>query len=323
MLLVTAPSKTQKWLECRTRVASEPRFLGQSCQLVDILRHYDVESLCQLMKMGRALGESTFQRLRDFQPPLTPDNSRQALFTFQGDAYSSLTPEAYSEAQLLHAQRHIRILSGLYGILRPLDLMFPYRLEMGLKLAVGSATNLYQFWGEALTTAINDACHDHEDQTLVNLASQEYFKAIKPALLRPRLLTITFKQRQKDSYRTIPIHAKRARGLMLHYVITTMASRSEELRAFAFDGYRFNDQQSEADNWVFTREEPLSRQHQDRPETLKATSIRCWSPSVGEFRKERVDKAAAVTPPGTAPYGESGRASGWSSPTRYRTSSSP
>jgi len=254
MLLITAPSKTQKQSERHIPVYTEPRLLDQSKQLIEVLQHYTVAELGQLMNIRPPLAESTRQKIHYFRPPLTLDNSRQAIFTFQGDAYSSLTPELYSQAQLEHAQNHLRILSGLYGILRPLDLIFPYRLEMGCRLATDKWKNLYQFWGDTITNVINADCMHHADQTLVNLASTEYARVINRKKLIPRLVSITFQQKKGDGYSTIPIHSKRARGAMIHYVITNQLTEAAELRKFNLDGYRFTPHRSTADNWLFQRE---------------------------------------------------------------------
>lgn len=254
MLLITAPSKTQQPVIREFPIYTFPAFLNESSELIDILRDYSLEGLCSLMKMSTKLGENTLRQIQDFQLPLTPENCSQAIFTFQGDAYSSLTPEKYSEQELQHAQQHVRILSGLYGILRPLDLMHPYRLEMGARLAVGAHTNLYGFWGDKITTSINEVCSQHSDTTLINLASAEYSKVIGKKYLEPHLLTITFRERKGDVYKTIPIHSKRARGMMIHYVISNQLTQATELQQFTLGGYSFADDLSTADTWIFTRD---------------------------------------------------------------------
>lgn len=253
MLLVTAPSKTQQTINLQFPTHTLPPFLPESSALIDLLREYTTADLCRLMNMSAALGESTRRRILEFQLPLTPENSCQAIFTFQGDAYASLSPDQYSRQQLLHAQDHLRILSGLYGILRPLDLMFPYRLEMGTRLATGEWKNLYDFWGNKITEQINDACRHHQDNTVINLASVEYAKAISRKILVPRLITVTFKERKGDGYRTIPIHSKRARGMMLHYMISNRLTKAEQLLGFQLGGYIFTEEFSTVDSWVFTR----------------------------------------------------------------------
>lgn len=254
MLLVTAPSKTQSPIGRHFAEFTLPAFLEKSSCLIDILQPYSVEDLCRLMHISHPLAASTRQRIIDFRPPPTLANSCQAIFTFQGDAYSSLTPEKYTEEELNHSQRHLRILSGLYGILRPLDLIFPYRLEMSCKMTGPGWNNLYQFWGETITTAINAACRDHMDKTVINLASTEYSRTINRKTLTANLLTITFQQKKGDGFATIPIHSKRARGLMIHYLITNRLTRADQLQDFDLDRYRFARDFSTTDSWIFRQE---------------------------------------------------------------------
>ncbi len=258
MLLITAPSKTQEPTSPAPQEYSLPPFLEKSAELVALLRGYSQSELCTLMKMSPRLGESTVEKLANFQLPFTPENARQALFTFQGDAYAAITATAYQAEQLDHAQRHLRILSGLYGILRPLDLMQPYRLEMGLKLATEQGTNLYQFWGNLLTEQINKTCKRHGHDTVVNLASTEYSRSINKKLLQPRFLTITFKEQKAGSYKTIPIYSKRARGMMIDEVIRKQLTAAEHLQAFKQDNYAFSEKLSSKKEWVFTRK-PLKK----------------------------------------------------------------
>lgn len=254
MLLITAPSKTQQPIDRQFTQFTRPSYLKQSEKLIHILKRYGLEELGTLMKMSETLAEKTREKILAFQPPCTLGNCKQAIFTFQGDAYSSLTPESYSEPQLAHAQAHIRILSGLYGILRPLDLMFPYRLEMGCKFATAEWKNLYDFWGNTLTDAINEECEQYKYATVINLASVEYTKVIHKKHLVPQLLTITFQERKGDDYKTVPIHSKRARGMMLHYVIENQLNSAEQLLLFNMAGYSFSKERSNTTNWIFTRD---------------------------------------------------------------------
>lgn len=255
MLLITAPSKTQQPINREFPTYTLPQFLDEAIELTELLQTYSVEELCALMKMSEKLGKNTRNRILEFRPPLTKNNSKQAIFTFQGDAYSHLTPELYTESELSHAQQHVRILSGLYGILRPLDQMFPYRLEMGARLATDNWKNLYAFWGDKITHNVNSDCSRLEDQTIVNLASGEYSKVIQKKILEPRFLTITFKERKGNTYKTIPIYSKRARGMMIHYVITGAITRADELRTFNSEGYAFNKNLSTESEWIFTRDQ--------------------------------------------------------------------
>ncbi|PID74947.1 MAG: hypothetical protein CSB28_00585 [Desulfobacterales bacterium] len=254
MLLITAPSKTQEPISPAPQKYSLPPFLEKSAELVALLRRYSLAELCTLMKMSPRLGERTAENLANFQLPFTQENAHQALFTFQGDAYSAITATAYQAEQLDHAQRHLRILSGLYGILRPLDLMQPYRLEMGLKLPTEQETNLYQFWGNLLTEQINKTCERHGHDTVVNLASNEYSRSINKKLLQPRFLTITFKEQKAGGYKTIPIYSKRARGMMIDTMIRKQLTTIDQLQSFNQDNYAFSEEFSKEKEWVFTRE---------------------------------------------------------------------
>ena len=253
MLLFTAPSKTQKPVERSFPVSTTPVLIDQSRQLIDLLKTYTVEELCTLMKMSRPLGELTAERIGAFELPFTPKNSRQAIFTFQGDAYDAVTPLDYSEQQLRHAQEHLIILSGLYGVLRPLDLTQPYRLEMGTRLATDKGKNLYNFWGSAITDLVNRMCHERGITTVVNLASTEYARALLTRELVPDRLTVTFKEEQGGSCKTIPIHSKRARGMMIHFMIENRLNRPDQWRKFTAGGYGLREDLSTAQEWVFTR----------------------------------------------------------------------
>lgn len=258
MLLITAPSKTQTSRDSAPDLFCEqfslPVFFENSRLLNAELAGRSHKELCKLMNMSEALGESTRRRIKDFRDELRPDNALPAIFTFQGDAYSSLTPEKYDHKQLRHAQHHLRILSGLYGILRPLDLMFPYRLEMATRLRVGSSANLYQFWGDRITDNINQDLADMEQPVLVNLASTEYAKVVHPKKLNGRMLAITFKEKKGTGYRTIPIHSKRARGMMIHFMITEKLTSPADLKEFSAGGYGFRPDLSAEEEWIFTRD---------------------------------------------------------------------
>lgn len=254
MLLFTAPSKTQRHIERKFKVHTIPRFLEQSQELINILSSYSTSELASLMKMSNSLAESTRQRILDFSQPLENERCRQALFTFQGDAYQAITPAAYSEQQLRHAQEHLVILSGLYGMLRPLDLMWPYRLEMGTRLVTDRGKNLYDYWGESITDEINAICSEKGYRVLVNLASAEYSRVVKKKLLIPEMLTITFKEKKNDVFKTIPIHSKRARSMLIHFVIDQQLDQPGQLEDFTDGGYKFSQEMSTNDNWIFTRD---------------------------------------------------------------------
>ena len=206
------------------------------------------------MKISDKLAELNYQRFQDFETPFTPDNAKQALLVFKGDVYRGMNVEDYSEEELAFAQKHLRILSGLYGVLRPLDLMQPYRLEMGTKLETQTGKNLYEFWGDRLSQLINGDLEKEPDPCLVNLASNEYFKSIDRKSLKARVLNIAFKENKGGKYKVVAIHAKRARGLMVDYVIRNRIEAPEGMKDFDAEGYQYSEALSDSDNWVFCRD---------------------------------------------------------------------
>jgi cytoplasmic iron level regulating protein YaaA (DUF328/UPF0246 family) len=255
MQLITAPSKTQQFNGRTYAEHSLPLLLEKTSILDYRLKLLDRQELSRLMKTSERLTESTFQLIHNFSQPFSPDNAKQALFTFQGAAYSAITAELYTKKQLDYTQQHLMILSGLYGILRPLDLMQPYRLEMGCSLTVGEAANLYQFWQAQITETINQALTKDGDKVLINLASKEYSKAVDKKKLQGELVTITFKQLHKGQLRTIPIHAKKARGLMIHFAVSEQIDKAAGLKKFKLDGYCFSKEDSTAVEWIFLKQQ--------------------------------------------------------------------
>ncbi|MCP4342528.1 MAG: peroxide stress protein YaaA [Desulfobulbaceae bacterium] len=255
MQLITSPSKTQQF-NGRAYAEHSLPILLENTKIIDYrLKLIDRQELSQLMKTSERLTESTYQLIHDFSHPFTLDNAKQAIFTFQGAAYSAITAGLYTKEQLHHAQQHLFILSGLYGILRPLDLMQPYRLEMGCSLTVGEAANLYQFWQAQITDTINQALTKDKDKVLLNLASKEYSKAVDKKRLQGEMVTITFKQLHKGQLRTIPIHAKKARGLMIHFAVSEQIDKAAGLKDFNLDGYCFSKEDSTATEWIFLKQE--------------------------------------------------------------------
>ena len=231
--------------------ATQPMFLPQSQQLVDILSTKDSFDIADLMKLSIKLADLNMQRYQIWHTPFTTDNAKQALFSFAGDVYQGLDAASLSAADIDFAQQHLRILSGLYGLLRPLDLMQPYRLEMGTKLANPKGNNLYDFWGDSLTRQLNQELSNTD--TLINLASNEYFKVIKPNMLNASIITPTFKENKGGIYKVVGIYAKKARGLMSRFIIQHRITQVEDLKNFAVDGYSYNPGLSTFDNWVFSR----------------------------------------------------------------------
>jgi uncharacterized protein len=250
MQLIISPAKTQQFNGRNFAHFSQPACLNQAEQLNYRLQHLDNPALASLLKTSTPLTVATRQRIEAFTTPFSLVNARQALFTFQGEAFKAITADRYSREELAHAQSHLFILSGLYGILRPLDLIQPYRLEMATPLNIGNSGNLYQFWRERVTSLLCQAVG--EDGVCVNLASQEYFRVINRHRLI-KVVTISFKQEEKGILRTIAIHAKRARGLMVHHMISRRLTRAEQLQGFNLEGYAINEAESTAGEWVFSR----------------------------------------------------------------------
>ncbi|MBT2968630.1 MAG: hypothetical protein B6D72_07060 [gamma proteobacterium symbiont of Ctena orbiculata] len=254
MLLTISPAKTLDYeTPPVTSSHTKPAFLKQSRQLVNILRSYSAMDLAELMKLSMKLSELNFDRYHSWKTPFTLNNAKQAALAMKGDVYSGLDAETLNKKGFEFAQQHLRILSGLYGVLRPLDLMQPYRLEMGTKLPNDKGKDLYAFWGEQITRAINRDLKAQGDDVLINLASNEYFKSIKPRLIEGRIITPQFKERKNGSYRMIGVFAKRARGLMSRFIIDNRLRHPEEIQQFNSDGYRYNKRLSRENQWVFTR----------------------------------------------------------------------
>lgn len=251
MQLITAPSKTQRFNKRVYAEHSHPVFLDKAQVLINRLKLYKKSELAKLMKLSNKLADSTHQRIHNFEQPFSRDNAKQAIFSFQGDVYSTIAALDYNKDQLDYAQRHLIILSGLYGILRPLDLMQPYRLEMACSLSTGSNSNLYQFWQYQVTEFINRSLSKSDDQRVINLASQEYSRVVNRKKLQGQMVTISFKQNHKGRLRTIPIFAKRARGMMIHHSICNQITDSEKLKEFQGYGYCFSEEDSTATEWFF------------------------------------------------------------------------
>ena len=254
MLIVVSPAKKLDYdTPSTTDRYSEPDFLDQSQLLINNLRNYSALDLAELMKLSMKLAELNFDRYHDWTVKFTPDNAKQCLLAFKGDVYTGMDAESFSEDDLDYAQSYLRILSGLYGLLKPLDLMMPYRLEMGTRLENSRGKNLYEFWGDRITDAVNVQLKVQGDDILINLASNEYFKSIKPKRVAGRIITPQFKERKGDDYKMIGIYAKRARGLLSRYILQNRLEEPESIKAFDVDGYSFNELLSKDDQWVFTR----------------------------------------------------------------------
>ncbi|MEL6441442.1 MAG: peroxide stress protein YaaA [Cyanobacteria bacterium J06621_8] len=260
MLILISPAKTLDFTTtARIKDFSQPDFLDDSETLVKQLRQLSASEISALMNISDKLGELNSSRYQTWQPDFDSTNSKQALLAFQGDVYQGMNAASFQPQDFNFAQQHLRILSGLYGILRPLDSIQPYRLEMGTKLAHARLQNLevntlYEFWSDKLTQAVNQQLEQLGQSTIVNLASQEYFKAIQPKLLRDKVINPVFKDWKNGKYKIISFYAKKARGMMAAYIIKQQIIDPEQLKEFAEAGYSYSAELSEGQNLVFTRQ---------------------------------------------------------------------
>lgn len=256
MLVVISPAKSLDYeTPVRIRKFTQPDFLQDSQQLIDSLRQLSSVQISELMSVSSALGDLNHTRFNSWQLPFDKHNARQALFAFKGDVYLGLDAPSLSSDDINFAQKHLRILSGLYGLLRPLDLMQPYRLEMGTALKVPGATSLYGFWGDRITEALNAQLSLERKPLLVNLASNEYFHAVNKDRLAADVISPVFKDFKGGQYKLISFFAKRARGLMTAWIIRNRLRKPEDLLAFNVDGYRYSEKDSSTNSPVFLRKQ--------------------------------------------------------------------
>ncbi len=254
MLIVISPAKKLDYeTPSKTSVFTTPNYMKDSKQLIQCLRNFSALDLAELMKLSMKLAELNFDRYEAWKPKCTAKNAKQAVLAFQGDVYQGLDASSFTATDFKFAQQHLHILSGLYGILRPLDLMQPYRLEMGTRLETDRGKNLYEFWGSTITQGLNQQLKKLKSSTLINLASNEYFKSVKTKELDADIITPAFKEFKNGDYKMIGIYAKRARGLMSRYIIKNKLKDPQALKDFDEEGYRFSSKLSKANNWVFTR----------------------------------------------------------------------
>ena len=255
MLMIISPAKTLDYESpLATETYTQPDYLDDACELIDQLKELEPHQVSNLMSISDKLGQLNAERFRTWHTPFTPDNARQAILAFKGDVYTGLDAESFSEDDFAFAQQHLRMLSGLYGLLKPLDLMQPYRLEMGTKFENKRGKDLYAFWGSKLTKALNELLAA-DDKVLVNLASNEYFKSVQKKDINGRLVTPQFKDWKNGQYKMISFYAKKARGLMCRYAIQNRITQADDLKGFNLEGYYFSEEQSDNNNWVFLRAE--------------------------------------------------------------------
>jgi len=249
MLAIISPSKTQDFSECNIDIFSQTRQLESSNELIGILKSKSKSQISKLMSLSEKLSELNFDRFQKFKLPFTLDNAKQAILAFKGDVYNGINAPDLSSEDLEFAQSKVRMLSGLYGVVRPLDLIQPYRLEMGTKLSNLKGPNLYDYWGSEISNVLNE----DEPDLIINLASNEYFKAIDKNTLKANILDIVFKEKKGETYKVIGIYAKRARGLMINYIIRNRLENPEALKDFSDEGYRFDRDLSSDISWVYLR----------------------------------------------------------------------
>ena len=254
MLTVLSPAKKlSKECSVHTEKYELPRFLDKSDELVKTLKGMDPNDLMSLMGISENLAVLNWERIQNWDKSFKPENSREAVYSFMGDTYTGLKSESLDSDDLEFAQKHTRILSGLYGVLRPLDIMMPYRLEMGTKLENRSGANLYDFWGDSLAESINFELEDHQDSIVINCASVEYFKSIDRPVLKAEVITPQFKEIKDGKMKMISFFAKRARGMMARFIIQNQINDKNDILAFNLEGYSFDPSISSPNEPVFTR----------------------------------------------------------------------
>lgn len=254
MIAVLSPSKTlNEKPPLITSAYSIPDFLDNAAELVGILKTKSPGQLSELMNISRKLTELNLKRYLEWKLPFTTSSAQRSILMFKGEVYSGLKAESLEESDLLFAQDHLRILSGLYGVLRPLDLIRPYRLEMGTPLANGFGDNLYDFWGNRLSLKISSELEKQSEPVLINLASDEYFNALNPKNINARIIKCHFKEERGGKLTFITSFGKKARGLMLRYILKNRIDNPDDLKGFDYEGYYFNPDHSTADTWLFTR----------------------------------------------------------------------
>ncbi|MFT5033534.1 MAG: cytoplasmic iron level regulating protein YaaA (DUF328/UPF0246 family) [Bacteroidia bacterium] len=255
MLTVISPAKTLDFESpLATGEYSQPQFLTESSQLINELRALNPDDISALMKISPALGELNHQRFMNWTTPFTPDNARAAALAFKGDVYMGMQAQEFAKRDFQFAQKHLRILSGLYGLLKPLDLIQPYRLEMGTRFENSQGKDLYSFWDHKITEALNADMKTIKSKVLVNLASNEYFKSVKKKALDADIVTPVFKDMKNGHYKIVSFYAKKARGLMSAYIVKNRSKTVEDLKDFDSVGYRYQASLSSGTELVYTRD---------------------------------------------------------------------
>jgi len=254
MLTILGPAKTiDTSPHGITESFSFPEYIDRAQALVNQLRQYSISQLKSMMKVSDKLATLNFERYVQWHSSYSVEEGQQAILAFSGEVFNGLQARSLSEEDLLFAQAHIRLLSGLYGVLKPLDLILPYRLEMGTKMLNSKGKNLYEFWKEIIPNKIVEETGNQDSKVLINLASNEYFKSIQPGSFHYKIITPVFKESDGKGFRNVTIYAKKARGMMLRFIILNRINDPEYLRAFDEEGYYFNNDLSNNKEWVFCR----------------------------------------------------------------------
>ena len=252
MIALLSPAKKMEFDFDTSKLAStQPEFLEQSQKLINKLSKLSRKKIGDLMSLSANLAELNYNRYHAWQLPFTEENAQQAIYAFRGDTYIGFDADTMKKSDIEFAQKHVRILSGLYGVLKPLDLIQAYRLEMSTKLPIGRSKNLYEFWKKDIVANLNESLE--ENDVIINLASNEYFKAVDTKALKAKVITCSFKENKNGEYKMIMIFAKQGRGAMARYMVDHQIENPEDLKGFDRDGYSFNAALSTEDDWCFTR----------------------------------------------------------------------
>ncbi len=254
MLILISPAKTLDFtVEVPNIKTSNISFPNESLELVKYLKKMNTKELQSLMGISPKLAQLNFERFQQYDYPFAKEDAKPALLVFKGEVFVGINVESFSTDDLNYAQDHLRILSGLYGALRPLDTILPYRLEMGTKFSTKKFKHLYDFWGMKIHNTVQEVLNKQGDKVLINLASNEYYKSVKATKLDAEIITPQFKDFKNGQYKMISFYAKKARGLMTNFILKNRIQNPEELKLFDMEGYQYNDRLTEGNNWVFTR----------------------------------------------------------------------
>ena len=256
MLAIISPSKTQDFSSCDIKSYSQSRQLKHSQELVSILKNKNQQQISKLMSLSEKLSKLNFDRFQSFKTPFSLGNAKQALLAFKGDVYNGIDASSLSSQDLEFAQNNVRILSGLYGVLRPLDLIQPYRLEMGTKLQNSAGKNLYEFWGDQLSNELVKELNNHKEKTIINCASNEYFKSIDNSGLNAEVVTPVFKEMKNGKSRIISFYAKKARGMMARFIVDNRIDKTDQILDFDLAGYKYDSASSDKNKPIFSRIQP-------------------------------------------------------------------